>query len=215
MQPVALITAKVAAALDSATYTDAIVHLTNIQPGIRFESWTDLKTSHVRYVGWQTGDGQQAHYAGLSTRNGGGQVLDVDYIARTWARYTTAPGPAIQTGQRGIGLKDGTLPALDTPADVQAALRHNTVTLAGRQNLDGRTVERLTCSAVSDGQTTTMTVFVDAKTYLPVQVKLVDEERQSQSSATVTMSWLPRTTTNLSLLTLTPPRGFRHIPGPR
>jgi hypothetical protein len=199
--------------IDTIDYRDSVVRMTNDAPGLHVKSSMDLTT------------GQQREDQKLSSVGGGpddssvavtaeGMQTVVDYAARTWQRYQT-PRPVVgDVHTRGLGSPYDDLPNLDTPETVRQALNAKTVTLTGKDTVDGRSAYRLTCRGVTGGHAESETVWVDANNYLPLRVSYQGLSKTGTGTGTVEMDWLPRTPTNLAALDLQPPAGFRHVPHP-
>jgi hypothetical protein len=134
-------------------------------------------------------------------RPGGGQTLVV-YPRRSWERYGTAPGPAAVPsfacpayGRFFFAL------SLWEPADlspvIESGLRCGAFQVAGHQRADGTDTIKLT--GIVEGRPA-FTLWVDARTYLPVQL--------TGDGVAMQFRWLPPTHANLAQLTGTIPPGF-------
>lgn len=172
----------------------------------------------------------------------------VNYQAGTWARQTGRDYPAALLIPLITRLPDGCVPvfgpvpagelpgigvpASSQPSSVAKALRTaiscGTLTLAGRQRVDGIETIKLTSRP---GSAIPETIWVDADTYLPVRVaaRLVSAgsgttqgqltlqapgatQGQLTLQQTADITWLRPTAQNLDELTVPVPSGFRHVP---
>jgi hypothetical protein len=153
----------------------------------------------------------------------------VNYQTRTWARQPGLGRPAAQVpagfGPRGCGPVVAALPVLfqpglpgigfsasSPPATVARALRAaiscGTLTVAGRQRVDGVEAIELTSrrnSFISE------TIWVSPGTYLPVRI-VVMQQGLSGLQQTADITWLPLSGQNLAKLTVPIPAGYRKVP---
>jgi hypothetical protein len=132
---------------------------------------------------------------------GGDQTL-VLYPRRSWARYGEAQGSAAVPSfacQR-YGTQFFAL-SLSEPADlssvIESGLRCCAFQLAGHQQVDG--IDTIKLTGIVDGRPA-FTLWVDARTYLPVQT--------TGDGVVMQFRWLPPTQANLAKLTGTIPPGF-------
>jgi hypothetical protein len=198
--------------LDTIDYHDWVVRVTADSPGLHTVSSMDLQTGQQRLD--QKVSLAGTHDDSSDSITADGMLTIVDYAARTWQRYQTPRPDPGDVQDRGLGSPSDSLPDLDTPEGVKHALAAKTVTLAGRDTVEGRSAYRLQCSGVTDGQAESETVWVDANSYLPLRVSYQGLSKTGHGTGTVVMDWLPRTGANLTALELDPPAGFRHLPRP-
>ncbi len=132
---------------------------------------------------------------------GGYQIL-VDYPQRSWERlgeaHISTAVPSFSCQEYGRFF----LPlSLWKPADlssvIESGLRCGAFHVAGYQRVDG--IDTIKLTGIYDG-IRLFTLWVDAHTYLPVQLAAHEEEVQFR--------WLPPTQANLAQLTGTIPPGF-------
>jgi hypothetical protein len=132
----------------------------------------------------------------------GGYQIIVNYPPRSWTRYgaaqysTAVPSFACQTyGTYFIPL------SLWEPADlssvIESGLRCGAFHVDGHQRVDG--IDTIKLTGISDGRPA-FTLWVDARTYLPVQM--------TGDRLALQFRWLPPTQANLAQLTGTIPPGF-------
>jgi len=150
----------------------------------------------------------------------------VSYLTRTWARQRGPDRPAAPvSGPRSCGSVVTALPQLfqpgllgpgsaprSLPVTVAGALRAavscNSLTVAGRQRVDGIAAIKLTSPP---NTSTSETIWVSPGTYLPVRVVLRAAPGQPVV-LTAEITWLPPTAQNLAMLTVPIPAGFRQVP---
>jgi hypothetical protein len=162
----------------------------------------------------------------------------VSYPKRTWARQheagfpaAPAPLPTPASGPQGCEPVIAALPvqflpgpagihlSASSPAAVARALRAaiscGTLSVAGRERVDGIDAIKLTSSPDEPS----MTIWVSPGTYLPLRVVVrstgghgvfLGDQLILQQTAEIT--WLPPTTQNLAKLTVPIPAGFRQVP---
>ncbi|HLX47330.1 MAG TPA: hypothetical protein VKS82_03250 [Streptosporangiaceae bacterium] len=150
----------------------------------------------------------------------------VSYLTRTWARQRglghpaeAVPGPRscrsvitalpqlFQLGLLGAGFAPRSLPVTVAGA-LRAAVSCKSLTVAGRQRVDGIAAIKLTSppnASISE------TIWVSPGTYLPVRV-VVRAAPGQPVVLTAEISWLPPTAQNLAMLTVPIPAGFRQVP---
>jgi hypothetical protein len=128
-----------------------------------------------------------------STAPVAGTALVVDYPNRTW--FQGAIANVITTG----GL---------TPAEIRADIASGTFHVVDTEQFDGRPAIRLTLTA--DDPIPTKTLWVDAKTYMPLQVAftVASPNGTAISSNTIQYQVLRAISANLALLTPPVPAGF-------
>jgi hypothetical protein len=151
----------------------------------------------------------------------------VSYQARTWARHrglgrpvALAPGPRgcgpviaalpslFQPGLPGVGPSAGSPPATVARA-LRAAVSCGTLTVAGRERVDGIEAIELTSSPDSP---IPETIWASPGTYLPVRVVIRPAPGQPGLWQTADITWLAATVQNLARLTVPIPAGFRQVP---
>jgi hypothetical protein len=151
-------------------------------------------------------------------------VVNVDYTSRTWTSWVAkAMPPPSDAGRCDMADPLGDTPKAATATDwksfIEARLRCGDYRVAGRQRVDGIDTIKLAGRLTESNST----LWVDPRTYLPVQVAgswHLTGGRQAHSgkpAAAVTITawtdfrWLPPTRANLAQLTGTIPPGFRHV----
>jgi hypothetical protein len=148
----------------------------------------------------QPGLGRPAAYVPLSGRSGvhgcGPAVAAVPLLFRF--------------GLPGIGLPANTLPST-VARSLRAAVVCGTLTMAGRQQVDGVQTIKLTSRA---GSFIAETIWVSPSTYLPVRVVVRSAPGAPVIQQTADITWLPPTAQNLVKLTVPIPAGFRHVSFP-
>ncbi len=124
----------------------------------------------------------------------------VIYPDRVWARYGFAPGPALGACSEYAANFPILVAAgpMDLSSVVEAGLRCGAFHVAGHQRVDGVDTIKLTGSSYRGKPT--ITLWVDARTYLPVQ--------GTGEGTVMQFRWLPPTQANLAQLTGTIPPGF-------
>jgi hypothetical protein len=137
-------------------------------------------------------------------------------LGRPGAPVSLAPGsrnckvvlPALawmfRPGLPGIEISGGSPPATVASA-LRAAVSCGTLTMAGRQRVDGTEAIELTSRP---GSLTPETIWVSPDTYLPVRVTASVASLQR----TADINWLRPTAQNLANLTVPVPAGFRQVP---
>jgi hypothetical protein len=173
--------------------------------------------------------GHLVYDEGFSTASG---YTVVSYLTRTWARQhelgvSAAPTPTPVSGPRGCEPTVAALPLLfqygllpgfgvfasSQPATVATALRAavscGTLSVAGRQRVDGTEAIELTSRP---GSPVAETVWVSPGTYLPVRMVIRLGRGQPVLQQAADITWLPPTEQNLARLTVPIPAGFRQVP---
>ena len=117
-----------------------------------------------------------------------------------------------------FGLPGMGLPASSLPSTVARSLRTavscGTLTVAGRQTVDGVEAIKLTSRA---GSPISETIWVSPSTYLPVRVVVRSASGTAGAAGapavqqTADITWLPPTAQNLAKLTVPIPAGFRKV----
>jgi hypothetical protein len=169
--------------------TQAVVY--NWNYGSRFRTLVDTLSGRPDGDNWGQNFGHP----------GGYQIL-VDYPQRSWERlgeaHISTAVPSFSCQEYGRFF----LPlSLWKPADlssvIESGLRCDAFQVAGHQRVDG--IDTIKLTGIYDGSPL-FTLWVDASTYLPVQLTGHEEEVQFR--------WLPPTQANLAQLTGTIPPGF-------
>ena len=160
----------------------------------------------------------------------------VNYSTRTWTRQQglgrpAAPLPSSGFGKSGphgcapaaeavpllfrFGLPGIGLPASTLPSTVARSLRTavscGTLTMAGRQQIDGTEAIKLTSRP---GSFISETIWVSPSTYLPLRVVVRSAPGAPVIHQAADITWLPPTAQNLAKLTVPIPAGFRHVSFP-
>ena len=171
--------------------TQAVVY--NWQYGTRFRLLSETASGRPEVDNWGQNWG----------RPGGYQTI-VRYPGRSWARYGEAQGSAAvpsfacQTYGRyffALALSEPT----DLSSVIESGLRCGAFQVADHQRVDG--IDTIKLTGISDGRPA-FTLWVDARTYLPVQM--------TGDGVAMQFRWLPPTQANLAQLTGTIPPGFHH-----
>jgi len=163
----------------------------NWQYGTRFRLLSETASGRPEVDNWGQNLGQP----------GGGQTIVV-YPRRSWERYGTAPGSAAvpSFACQTYGTYFFAL-SLWEPADlssfIESGLRCGAFHVAGHQRVDG--IDTIKLTGIVDGRPA-FTLWVDARTYLPVQM--------TGDGVAMQFRWLPPTQANLAQLTGTIPPGF-------
>jgi hypothetical protein len=194
------------------------------------DQWRSVVTSQA---------GSPVYDQGSSTSSASVTVYTlVSYLTRTWAGQHESGRPDIpRVGPPGCEPGAGTLQLLFQPeqelagfhtaasslsATVPRALRTaiscGSLTVAGRQRVDGIEAIKLT----SPHSPASETIWVSPGTYLPLRVVVRSYgphhglilNDQLILLATADIIWLPPTAQNLATLTVPIPAGFRHVPLP-
>jgi len=150
----------------------------------------------------------------------------VSYLTRTWARQqesvisvSPAPAPKSAAPLKGcnrvvvlvpgpsIGLS-GTSLRETVASNLRAAISCGTLTVAGRQRVDGISAIELTSRPDSP---LSETIWVSPGTYLPVRV-VIRSAPGLPGQLTANITWLPPNPQNLARLTVPIPAGFRRVP---
>jgi hypothetical protein len=157
----------------------------------------------------------------------------VSYPTKTWARQAgvgqpAAPAFGTPPAKRACGPVVGAFPVLfrlglpgtstspsSLPTTVATALHTavscGTLTVAGRQTVDGTDAMELTSGA---GSLISETIWVNPDTYLPVRV-VVHSPYTPGLQQTADFTWLPPTAQNLAKLAVPIPAGFRQVSVPQ
>jgi hypothetical protein len=152
----------------------------------------------------------------------------VNYQTRTWTRRSGVGRPAaslsvsgpsgcglplaavpflFRSGLPGVGSRVSSLPATVARA-ARAAVSCGTLTVAGRQAIDGVEAIELTSRP---GSPFAETIWVSPGTYLPLRVVIRSGPGTPAVQLTADISWLQPTAQNLAKLTVPIPAGFRQV----
>ena len=176
--------------------------------------WRSVAYSPAGHLAYDQGSGTASPYNLVS------------YLTRTWARQPGPGRPAapvsgprscgsvvtalpqiFQPGLLGVGVAPRSLP-MTVAGALRAAVSCKSLTVAGRQRVDGIAAIKLTSPPDAS---TSETIWVSPGTYLPVRVVLRAAPGQ-QVVLTAEITWLPPTAQNLAMLTVPIPPGFRQVP---
>jgi hypothetical protein len=210
-QRAAYVTSHVEAALG---HTSGYIVQTTFQPtpGDTTTTWLDPVSEDSRQV-TSGPDGQVITWTQAETEAGRTVRLQttVDEGARTW--WTTdlpATGP-VARAQADTAIPAASAaaaaPAAASPALIMEALEQGQVTVAGQQQVDGRTAVVLRLIAVK----AMAQLWVDRVTYRPVRIVF----GAGPDRFVLNVAWAPRTMTVLA--TLSAPRvpaGYTHVTAP-
>jgi len=163
----------------------------------------------------------------------GSQYTVVNYQQRTWGRQLVsvlpgARGFAVTSGPGGCAPVVAAVPLLFHPGllgagfsassppltvarGLRAAASCGTLTVAGRQRVDGIDTIKLTSNPDS---LIAETIWVSPGTYLPVRVVIRPASGTPGPWQTADITWLPPTPQNLAKLTVPIPAGFRRVAVP-
>jgi hypothetical protein len=198
-------TAYVVSHVNSALATSDEISYTTISygpPGTTLYNW-NYGTRFRLLAETASGQPEVDNWGQNLGRPGGGQTI-VTYPRRSWARYGTAQGSAAvpSISCQAYGRFFFAL-SLWEPADlssvIESGLRCGAFYVAGHQRVDGTDTIKLT--GIVEGKPA-FTLWVDARTYLPVQM--------TGGGVGMQFRWLPPTQANLAQLTGTIPPGFHH-----
>jgi hypothetical protein len=172
-------------------------------PGATTITWLDPLTGDTRQVTSGPG-GQVTTWTRAVTRNEQAmrQQTTVDDGHRTWSTADVAAGAA--AAKVPVAAKD---PAAASPAQIMQALEQGQVTVAGQQQVDGKTAVVLRLIA----EKAMAQLWVDRATYRPVRI--VFGLGAGQYALNVT--WVPRSSAMLAMLS-TPrvPAGYTDVTAP-
>jgi hypothetical protein len=151
----------------------------------------------------------------------------VSDATRTWAPQHALGGPAnlvprpracepvvgafpllFEPGLPGAGLSGGWLPST-VVRDLHGAVSCGTLTVAGRQRVDGNEAIELSSRP---GSPISETIWVSPDTYLPVRVVVRSPADEPGPSQTADITWLRPTAQNLASIAVPIPAGFRRVP---
>jgi hypothetical protein len=150
----------------------------------------------------------------------------VSYPARTWSRQSGVRGSGAPASghdkclQAAVAMRSLLMPGAPrlgpsaaAPASVvtllHTAVSCGSLTVAGRQQLDGIDAIRLTSKS---GSPLDETIWVSRATYLPVRVVLGTAAGSPALRHTADITWLQPTAQNLAKLTVPIPAGYRRVP---
>jgi hypothetical protein len=135
-----------------------------------------------------------------------GNVTDVDYLTKTWYTQLNGPEPA---------------PPGSTPDSILVGSLSNRIANGQWSDLGATTVDgqpAIKLSQVNPPGLQSLTVWVDATTYLPFQEMLTystaDGGQTVNGNVTSTLGYLPSTATNRADLKVTIPAGFSQTTPP-
>jgi hypothetical protein len=181
--------------------------------------------------------GHPLYDEGYTASAGSSVYTLVNYSTRSWTKrpglgrpaaaipFSTLPAargcrPAIgafpllyKFGLPGMGLPASSLPST-VARSLRTAVSCGTLTVAGRQTVDGVEAIKLTSRA---GSPISETIWVSPSTYLPVRVvvRLASGAAGAAGAPavqqTADITWLPPTAQNLGKLTVPIPAGFRKV----
>jgi hypothetical protein len=140
----------------------------------------------------------------------------VDYQTRTWSQSTAtrpdaSPSPSASPPSCAAGVPYGWSP----DPELEAAMLRTAVSCGLLTATDGGIIDGVSTVKLSQrpGPPTTITVWIDAATYLPVRIDQVWANTTLSSTDTqMDMRWLPPTPANQANLTLHIPAGFTQKP---
>jgi hypothetical protein len=181
--------------------------------------------------------GHPLYDEGYTASAGSSVYTLVNYSTRSWTErpglgrpaaaipFSTLPAargcrPAIgafpllyRFGLPGMGLPASSLPST-VARSLRTAVSCGTLTVVGRQTVDGVEAIKLTSRA---GSPISETIWVSPGTYLPVRVVVRSPSGASGAAGapavqqTADITWLPPTAQNLAKLTVPIPAGFRKV----
>jgi hypothetical protein len=178
--------------------------------------------------------GHPLYDEGYTASAGSSVYTLVNYSTRSWTKrpglgrpaaaipFSTLPTardcrPAIgafpllyRFGLPGMGLPVSSLPST-VARSLRTAVACGTLTVAGRQTVDGVEAIKLTSRA---GSPISETIWVSPGTYLPARVVVRSAAGAAGAPAvqqTADITWLPPTAQNLARLTVPIPAGFRKV----
>jgi hypothetical protein len=187
--------------------------------------YTDVTTQQQLIVS-ALRDSSGGPYFEISTVISGGAYTetDVEYQDHVYSVFTTS---SMDAGSRVTLSSFLPLQTNANPAVAfQEALKAGTITVVGRQSLNGRDTILIHVSGFPGTSrmppSPPSSIWIDATTYLVVQTEHYVPNFQPSSTSTPGMNvtwspdidhvtWLSPTPANLALLTLTPPAGFTKI----
>ena len=211
------------------------------RPASAAPGWTGGKTVTTTAEEWSYG----SQWRSITNSSSGHPAYDegsssssvytlVSYRTRTWARQPGLGRPAAPlSGPRGCGPVVAALPVLfrfglpgigfaasSLPAtvarSVRTAISCGTLTVAGRQRVDG--IEAIELMSRPDSLISE-TIWVSPGTYLPVRVVVrpaagppVRPQGKTALQQTADITWLQPTAQNLAKLAVPVPAGFRRVP---
>jgi hypothetical protein len=193
------------------------------------EEWSNgVQWRSVTY----SSSGHPVYDEGYSTKSG---YTLVSYPTKTWARqpglglpyapFSGAPPSVRNSCGKAfgafpvlfrLGLPGTATSASSLPSTVAEALRTavscGSLTVAGRQTVDGTETIKLTSRPTS---LISETIWVDPSSYLPVRVTVGSVAGYSPTQQTADFTWLPATAQNVAKLTVPVPAGFRKVSLPQ
>lgn len=134
-----------------------------------------------------------------------GDLVIVDYTSRTWQRLTFPPG------------KGTPVPMAQTVAAIRGEIASGGWLVAGRGEIDGHKAIELRwkngIGPLYGPDSGTWELWVDARTYLPVE-EILNETGARKQYAVTTYQFLPPTPANLATFTVVIPPGFAKVASP-
>lgn len=188
--------------------------------GCNTEEWVDRAMGQIRIINYES-DGHPSDQDTLRYLSNGRLVTSggIFYQPRTWVTYIGPPPPSVGvTGPNAIStIELGPLGA--PPGDNSWAYR-----LIGSQRVAGQPAYELQTrwpkgilsSMARDGASAVelrtdaarrFDVWISKSTYLPVRMQ---DREGTRLRSNIALAWLPPTRTNLALLKLDVPTGFKH-----
>jgi hypothetical protein len=142
--------------------------------------------------------------------------VDVDYQTRTWSQFTAAlpAGSASASASASPPSCAAGVPYGWSPdPQLEAAMLRTAISCGILTATDGGIIDGVSTVKLSQrpGSPTTITVWIDATTYLPVRIDQVWAD-SSSADTQMDMRWLPPTPANQANLTLHIPAGFTQKP---
>jgi hypothetical protein len=225
VETVAYVQAQTIDALSRAS--SYVIAATNTYDGGHYDEWIDKATQRYRndvYTSDIGGVGLGADGKALappadttpgavhlsqshseSGPAGNRDLVSVDYDLKQWS-----------TGKITDMRPPGTGPDITDADSVRQAIADGTVELLGHETVSGH--DTLHLRLYGPERSYRLDMWVDAKTYLPVQEtaaksggKSGGQEFPAVATVTTRYSWLPRTEANLAHLVLTAPPGFKRV----
>jgi hypothetical protein len=140
----------------------------------------------------------------------------VDYQTRTWSQITaTLPAESASPSASAPSCAAGVPYAWSPDPEQEAATLRTAVSCGILTATDGGIIDGVNTVKLSQrpGAPTTITVWIDATTYLPVRIVQVwADTTLSSADIQMDMRWLPPTPANQANLTLHIPAGFTQKP---
>jgi len=142
--------------------------------------------------------------------------VTVEYQTRTWSQFTAtlpAGSPSASASASPPSCAAGVPYGWYPDPELEAAMLRTAVSCGILTATDGGIIDGVSTVKLSQrpGSPTTITVWIDATTYLPVRIDEVWAD-SSSSDTQMDMRWLPPTPANQANLTLHIPAGFTQKP---